>query len=151
MPRPPLGPRLWFDRSRDTWVIRDGFAFIRTGTEDRAQAEAKLNHYLMFGGPVCEAYPLYPTKGFVYFVSTDDIPAFPVKIGWTERIARIRLMGIQTGCPYRLSVVAGFPGTYQDESGLHRQFKADRLCGEWFKRSPDLMALIEQNRAKEAA
>jgi hypothetical protein len=138
------------DARRGEWVIRDGPKFIRTGAQGWKKAERMLDVYVATRPRTL----VIPKKGggFVYFVSVADFASdYPIKIGFTEKAGTVRLESIQTGCPYPLVMLATFAGTYQDESGLHRQFKADRLCGEWFKRSPDLMALIEQNRAKEAA
>ena len=48
MPRRRAPPRLYLDRKRGQWVIRDGGAFIRTGIAeaDRKAAENRLAHYL---------------------------------------------------------------------------------------------------------
>src|SRR5690242_15015102 len=48
MPRRKAGPRLYFDRGRKQWVIRDGARFIRTGCAqaDSAEAERQLTEYL---------------------------------------------------------------------------------------------------------
>lgn len=48
MPRRAKGPRLYFDRSRGTWVIRDGSTFVRTGAgaERRGDAEEALARYI---------------------------------------------------------------------------------------------------------
>src|SRR5262249_55534668 len=48
MPRRRAPPRLYLDRSRSQWTIRDGSRFIRTGLAeaDRGQAEKQLAAYL---------------------------------------------------------------------------------------------------------
>jgi integrase len=48
MPRRKLAPRLYLDRRRDQWVIRDGSTFVRTGCSgsDGRGAEEKLLAYL---------------------------------------------------------------------------------------------------------
>lgn len=48
MPRRAAGPRLWLDKKRGSWVIRDGPRFIRTGcsTGNREDAEKCLQAYL---------------------------------------------------------------------------------------------------------
>lgn len=48
MPRRREPPRLYFDQSRQQWVIRDGQRYIRTGCgeHDRDRAEAQLRDYL---------------------------------------------------------------------------------------------------------
>lgn len=147
MPRPSLGPRLWYDSQREAWIIRDGSTFIRTGARGWKKAEERLAEY-MRSRPT--SLPVkQPSAGFVYFV-TADVADFPIKIGFAER-SNVRIRELQTGCPYPLVMLATLAGTYKTESALHRQFKADRMCGEWFRRSPELMALIESHRASEVA
>lgn len=48
MPRPSKGPRLYADRKRGQWIIRDGSAFRRTGCAlaDRRGADEALQAYL---------------------------------------------------------------------------------------------------------
>jgi integrase len=48
MPRRKSPPRLWLDRARKQWVIRDGPRFVRTGCpeSDRAGAEKQLAAYI---------------------------------------------------------------------------------------------------------
>jgi integrase len=48
MPRRKSPPRLWLDRARQQWVIRDGPRFVRTGCpeSDREGAEKQLADYL---------------------------------------------------------------------------------------------------------
>jgi integrase len=48
MPRKAKGPRLYFDRRRGQYVIRDGKGFVRTGCAeaDNAGAEKKLAEYI---------------------------------------------------------------------------------------------------------
>src|SRR5262245_46982778 len=48
MPRKKLPPRLYFDRTRHEWVVRDGQGFHRTGCAetDIAETEAKHTQYL---------------------------------------------------------------------------------------------------------
>jgi integrase len=48
MPRKKSPPRLYFDASRQQWVVRDGQSFVRTGcgAEQRGEAERALAAYL---------------------------------------------------------------------------------------------------------
>lgn len=48
MPQRKAGPRLYFDRSRGQWAIRDGSRFIRTGCarSDSKEAEKRLLDYI---------------------------------------------------------------------------------------------------------
>lgn len=144
MPRASLGPRLWFDPSRESYVIRDGSKFLRTGAAGWKAAQGRLDEYLKTRpGAKTQAKPI---SGFVYFL-TAEAPGFPIKIGFTSKPGQMRSKGIQTGCPYRLVVLGMFPGGYRDENKLHRQFANQRLEGEWFSRSDDLMALIKERTA----
>ena len=49
MPRRKLPPRLYLDKTRGQWVIRDGGAFVRTGLahSQSAEAERALADYLV--------------------------------------------------------------------------------------------------------
>lgn len=144
MPRRSLGPRLYFDENRQNWVIRDGHRFIRTGATGWRTAQERLNEY-MKTRPVNLPPPAEPAMGYVYFVTADH-PDFPIKIGFTQRADATRSKDLQTGCPYPVKVLALFPGTYSDERKLHRQFADQRLQGEWFARSDELIALIDEKR-----
>lgn len=48
MPRTRLPPRLYWDKKRKQWVVRDGTGFVRTGCgkDDRGQAEKILAEYI---------------------------------------------------------------------------------------------------------
>jgi hypothetical protein len=125
-------------------VIRDGRRFVRTGAAGRQAAQARFEEYLRSSKRTQALAG--PTTGFIYFISA-DYPRFPIKIGFTQRNNLLRSKGLQTGNPYRLMVLATMPGGYSDERRLHRQFAAQRLEGEWFARSDDLMELIEERKA----
>lgn len=141
MPRKALGPRLYFDDARQSYVIRHGRKFIRTGASGWRDAHKKLAEYLDTHEPPDRPDVAQPTKGFVYFITADH-DEWPVKIGFTEKLNSVRISGLQTGSPRKLVMLASLPGTYQDERFLHRKFAAHRLTGEWFSRTPELMALI---------
>mgnify|MGYP000966255174 CR=1 FL=1 len=86
----------------------------------------------------------YPTPfrqdGFIYFV-TCDRPDFPIKIGWATDTDK-RIAGLQGGLPYPVLLLATVPGTVETERRYHIGFSAHRLEGEWFERTPELLALI---------
>ncbi len=144
MPRASLGPRLWFDSSRESWVIRDGGKFIRTGAGGWKAAQGHLCEYLKTRPG---AKPAKPIVGLVYFL-TAEAPGFPIKIGFTSKPGQMRSKAVQTGCPYRLIILGTFAGGYRDENKLHRRFASQRLEGEWFARSDELVALIDERTAK---
>lgn len=70
---------------------------------------------------------------YVYLVGWDI--AGPIKVGLSYQVDK-RLIQLQTGCPYKLSVLHRFE--YEDytdaeavESALLGRFKKRALCGEW--------------------
>ena len=68
----------------------------------------------------------------------------PLKIGVTTDISK-RIVGIQNGNPYQLSVVHYFANYGCDaEVDMHRRFSGARLSGEWFEPVPGLLAEIER-------
>jgi hypothetical protein len=85
-----------------------------------------------------------PAGHIVYFVGGE---AGPVKIGFTQQPMKARLVCIQNGSPVKLHVLATTPGFKQLERIYHKQFAAYRLHGEWFERSPELLAEIERLNA----
>ena len=84
--------------------------------------------------------------GVVYFVSgsADDAP---IKIGYASRSAEERIKALQTGSAFKLEVLAEVEGDYPLETKFHKLFSAHRLHGEWFRRTPEIMAAIEVLRA----
>lgn len=84
-------------------------------------------------------------QGFAYLIQS--VAGGPIKIGW-GRDPEKRRRAMQTGHPYRLEVVAEFPGPRSLESRLHERFAASRIPGgEWFEPTPELLALIPKERA----
>jgi len=73
----------------------------------------------------------------VYFVQG----AWLIKIGFASFPVE-RFASMLTGCPIPLSLLASTPGGPTLENYLHKRFAADRSHGEWFRRSPDLDAVI---------
>jgi hypothetical protein len=53
------------------------------------------------------------------------------KIGYSEK-PEARLVYLQTGSPYPLSIASILEGNMQDEKKLHKQFDKYRMQGEWF-------------------
>lgn len=144
MPRPALGPRLWFDSTREEWVIRDLNKFIRTGARGWRKAQDMLTDYLRtYRAPAPDAPLGLQIDGFVYFV-TADFQEFPIKIGFTRKDNGRRQRFLQVSCPYRLILLAKFAGRQGDERNLHRRFASHRLEGEWFARNDELMKLISE-------
>lgn len=138
MPRKALGPRLYLDPKRRQWMIRDLNSCIRTGKreDDRGAAEVALAEYLAKGR--AEA-----ADGLIYFLTAVH-PNYPVKIGYTKTFAALRIRGLQNACPFALYFIGHTTGTMYKEREYHTMFDRTRLRGEWFQRTPELLAFIEQ-------
>jgi len=78
--------------------------------------------------------------GEVYFVRAET---GQIKIGFSLA-AWSRLEALQTGSPVRLQLLTTTPGDQALEHDLHRRFADARLHGEWFRPTPELIALIEE-------
>lgn len=88
----------------------------------------------------------------VYFISTDDVPDFPIKIGKVlNNDVEARMAMLQCGMPYRLKVLGVEDGDWEREGNLHIAFAHVRIPGgEWFRRSPDLLKYIAKlNRGRQ--
>lgn len=87
---------------------------------------------------------------WIYFISTDEVPAYPIKIGLSFTGVEKRLRELQTGCPYPLTVLATVEGTPSYEWILHRELHPHRLNGEWFKRCPEVLAEVKEAKRRQA-
>lgn len=76
----------------------------------------------------------------IYFIGAES---GPVKIGKAV-CPFTRLKCLQTAHHERLTLLAICEGGAGRERGYHRQFKEHRIRGEWFARSPELVAEIER-------
>jgi hypothetical protein len=84
----------------------------------------------------------------VYFVQCAG--GGPIKIGHSTSPDG-RLTELQVGSPYVLRVVATMRGGIEVERTLHRAFAKDRLHGEWFNPSRELVAFIDEISRKGSA
>ena len=57
-----------------------------------------------------------------------------IKFGWVKNSFGLkhRTMLLQTGCPFKLKVLATLPGTLEQEQTLHQMLKGSHHRGEWF-------------------
>jgi hypothetical protein len=81
-------------------------------------------------------------RGWVYFIGCLG-PETPYKIGWAVQ-PWLRLVELQTGCPYELRPIGAVPGELRDERAFHRYLRDTRLRGEWFLPSEKLVRLIKK-------
>lgn len=75
----------------------------------------------------------------VYFLH-DEI-AEAVKIGHTVDLAH-RASSVQGGNPRELVLLGAVPGGVSEEQRLHRLFADERLRGEWFRATDDLLRTV---------
>ena len=71
--------------------------------------------------------------GTVYIVQAEGTPYF--KIGVTTDRVGVRISGLQTGCPHKITLYASFPADKPRhwEQSLHRFYYPERVRGEWFE------------------
>lgn len=82
----------------------------------------------------------------VYFVRADG---GLVKIGWTADFAK-RLTNLNSASSAPLTVLATYPGGAALEQHIHERFADDRVRGEWFKATPELLGLAGQLRTRQS-
>lgn len=66
---------------------------------------------------------------YIYIIGAVELSA--VKVGVASN-PKSRLGALQTGNPFRLSILDTFEGTGESEKKLHAKLKAYRMSGEWF-------------------
>jgi hypothetical protein len=143
MPRKKSPPRLYLDRKRGQWTIKDGDVRQRTGhTEaEREAAEKRLADYLA----TRKIAEIERRPSFVYFIECGGY----IKIGYTS--LKARLSSLATANPYPLKVLATVEGDQQTEELLHNRFADAFHRGEWFRKTPELLAFIDEIVGKSAA
>lgn len=77
--------------------------------------------------------------GVVYFFEAADL----IKIGFSRDLPK-RIRTLRDNLPYEGKLLHVVTGTERMEQYFHQRFSADRVRGEWFKRSDDLLRFIEQ-------
>ncbi len=74
-------------------------------------------------------------KGFVYFILVDD----RIKIGYSTDVEK-RVATLQTASGSRFETVTYRKGGRAMEARYHRRWADQRLSGEWFTATPELLA-----------
>ena len=77
----------------------------------------------------------------IYFITQEDRKY--VKIGFTSVPISLRLKGLQTGNPHKLSVIDTMDGGVQSERNLHKLFSEDHYSGEWFVYSDSIKEYLQ--------
>lgn len=79
-----------------------------------------------------------PTESVIYFAEAGNY----IKIGYSKNW-KDRLRSLYGSSPLTINVLHVSPGTPAKERALHRKFAHCRAHGEWFHKSPDLLAYID--------
>lgn len=94
---------------------------------------------------VMRASEIRSERSLIYFVTVRGVPDFPIKIGRSTVPGLVpRLISLQTALPYPLQLLATLHGGVDREKRLHARFAELHLTGEWFRRGPELLALIRE-------
>lgn len=80
---------------------------------------------------------LAPPQPVVYFIRSGDL----IKIGTTTCLTA-RISALATHGPEQPQILLVVPGGYAEERQVHALFRDDRVRGEWFRPSQQLMAFI---------
>lgn len=75
----------------------------------------------------------------IYFIEAVGLDL--IKIGYTIDPVK-RFMGMLTMCPVPLSLLGSIWGGPQRELVIHEQLAEHRTHGEWFKKVPEVMAVV---------
>ncbi len=75
----------------------------------------------------------------LYFIQSGT--GGPIKIGYTKQLAT-RLKAIHMMNAGSVRFLGALSGNRTDEKRLHQKYASDRLHGEWFRLSPDLLLFL---------
>src|SRR5262245_59024328 len=82
----------------------------------------------------------------VYFLLAERAGA--LKIGHAQDAAH-RVIELQVASPEPLVLIGTLPGGPALEKRLHEQFRAERLRGEWFRATAEVLATVRRLLATE--
>ena len=77
----------------------------------------------------------------IYFIQCGDNG--PIKIGYTNNDVQTRMNQLQTGCPNKFRLLWVYTDNYYTESQIHEMFTHERIRGEWFRPSTELLDFIK--------
>lgn len=81
----------------------------------------------------------------IYVVQSGTTKDAPIKIGQTTARRKGKRKGeLQVGNPEKLYVIAKLRGRRKRESELHERFASSRIHGEWFHRTPQIQAWLDE-------
>lgn len=76
-------------------------------------------------------------SGYIYFAQAGEF----VKIGTAKDVAK-RIRELQTGCPFRVSLLQVIPGGAKTERLIHSRLSHLHVRGEWYTDTPELRQTI---------
>jgi len=79
------------------------------------------------------------SRNVVYFIERGDY----IKIGFASSL-RHRVSALNIGTPHPLVVLATVSGDMSTEKRLHQRFGIAHHKGEWFRKTPELLAFIDE-------
>ena len=85
--------------------------------------------------------PKVDKSRYVYFIQCGKTG--PIKIGYANDV-KARLATLQTASPFDLRLLATIKGRPSLERQLHNRFAGDRLRGEWFLPTSELLAFVSE-------
>lgn len=88
--------------------------------------------------------------GFVYFIGIGAPYVTHVKIGFTAKDPIARMANLQTGCPFKMTMLGYVFGSTGYEQELHRVLEDDRCEGEWFVFSDYVSTIVSGQLSAEA-
>jgi hypothetical protein len=113
---------------------------VRRSTRTRTEAEARAT-VESWGDLPASRDVLRDAPGRVYFVEAVGLGL--VKIGFTRVSGMDRRMEhLRCYCPVEIAILGGYHGNMLAEREEHRRWAADRVRGEWFRKSEALAAHI---------
>lgn len=89
-----------------------------------------------------------PTKVVYFIQAQSEYYMGPIKIGHTKKL-RQRFVAMQMFNFHDLHVLKLLSGGRQEETDLHHKFAKDRIKGEWFRPSPELLEYINSLQEEE--
>lgn len=85
-------------------------------------------------------------KTYIYFIQATN---GPIKIGLTKNVQR-RLVRLQTGNPYKLSLLYFCPAKGVVEEQLRFHLKSDHMRGEWYWPTQKVFNVIKKKMVEDA-
>ena len=76
----------------------------------------------------------------IYFIKSES---GHVKIGYTRNNVEGRLISLQVGNPFKLSILKTIDFPQSQETLIHQNFDSARCQGEWFLLTEDILNFIE--------